>query len=191
VRWRSGAHSASISAFRTRFSNFIALVATGNTRDVDGELLPEAMYQAVPAVFRGFEAQARLRVYERSGALDLLLRGDYVKAENRSTGQPLPRISPLRLGVGLEYALNRFTGGIDVQKVKAQTRVAPNETTTPGYTLVNASLAYTLAQQPVAAQAFVRINNLFDKEARNHVSFLKDIAPLPGRGVLVGLRASF
>ena len=206
VRWRSGGHSASVSAFRTRFSNFIVLANSGNTRGADGELnpadadgdnvadgsgeeiQPEAVYQAVPAVFRGFEAQARLRVHER---VHVLLRADYVKAQDRSTGQPLPRIAPLRLGAGLEYSFQKLTAGLDVQRVKAQNDVAPNETRTPGYTLVNASLIYGFSQQPIATQAFLRINNLLDKEARSHVSFQKDAAPLPGRGVLVGLRASF
>jgi iron complex outermembrane receptor protein len=33
--------------------------------------------------------------------------------------------------------------------------------------------------------------NLTDEEARNHVSFLKDLAPLPGRDVRLGLRVAF
>jgi iron complex outermembrane receptor protein len=209
VRWRRAAHSASVSVFRTRFANFISPFATGNMRGADGELnpadadednvadgsgeeiLPEFTYQAVPAAFRGFEAQGRFRVYERNGALDLLLRGDYVKAWNRSTGQPLPRIAPLRLGLGLEYTLNRFSAGVDLQHARAQNRVAANELATDSYTLVNATLTYNVKQEPVAVQLFARANNIFDKEARNHVSFLKDQAPLPGRGLLLGVRASF
>lgn len=209
LRWRRADHSASVSVFRTRFANFIAPFGTGNTRGADGELnpvdadgdnvadvsgeeiLPELSYQPVPAVFQGFEAQGRFRVYERAGALDLLLRGDYVKAWNRSTNQPLPRIAPLRLVVGLEYTLNRLTAGVDVQHARGQRRVAENELPTDGFTLVNASLAYTVKQAPVALQVFARANNIFDAEARNHVSFTKDIAPLPGRGLLVGVRGSF
>jgi iron complex outermembrane receptor protein len=34
-----------------------------------------------------------------------------------------------------------------------------------------------------------QIQNIFDVEARNHVSFLKDIAPLPGRNFIIGLQA--
>jgi iron complex outermembrane receptor protein len=40
-------------------------------------------------------------------------------------------------------------------------------------------------------EAWLRGNNLFDTEARNHVSFLKTIAPLPGRSVMAGLRMNF
>lgn len=71
----------------------------------------------------------------------------------------------------------------------AQDRVAVNELPT-GYTLVNTVLAYRMAGQFGAWEVLLRLNNIFDKEAREHTSPLKDIAPLPGRGVLVGLRGS-
>jgi len=37
----------------------------------------------------------------------------------------------------------------------------------------------------------LRGRNLADEEARNHVSFLKDVAPLPGRDLSLGLRVAF
>jgi iron complex outermembrane recepter protein len=37
----------------------------------------------------------------------------------------------------------------------------------------------------------VRGTNLLDAEARDHLSFLKEVLPLPGRGVVVGLRTTF
>jgi iron complex outermembrane receptor protein len=44
---------------------------------------------------------------------------------------------------------------------------------------------------PVTMDVFVRGTNLLDAEARLHTSFLKDIAPMEGRGVMVGLQAVF
>ena len=38
---------------------------------------------------------------------------------------------------------------------------------------------------------FAEARNLTDQEAREHVSFLKDIAPLPGRNLRVGLAYRF
>jgi hypothetical protein len=35
------------------------------------------------------------------------------------------------------------------------------------------------------------LTNLFDVEARNASSFIKDALPLPGRGVEAGLKLSF
>ena len=73
-----------------------------------------------------------------------------------------------------------------------QDRVAANETTTPGYTLVDAHLAWH-RDTPAghAWEVFVDGSNLLDQEARPHTSFLKDLAPLPGRGIAFGVRAFF
>lgn len=209
LRWRGGAHSASISAYRTQFKNYLAAFNTGNTRGADGELnpvdldgdgiadgsleeiLPEFRYRAAPALFRGIEASARFRVYDRIGTVDLELKGDLVRAYDRGTGQPLPRISPARIGVGAEYGWNRFTARVDLLHASAQRRVSANELPTDAYTLVNLLFGYNFAFEKAALNAFLKVNNLFDKEARNHASFLKDIAPLGGRAALVGLRGSF
>jgi len=38
---------------------------------------------------------------------------------------------------------------------------------------------------------FAELHNIGDVEAREHVSFLKDIAPMPGRNLRVGLAWRF
>ena len=40
-------------------------------------------------------------------------------------------------------------------------------------------------------ELLLRGTNLTDQEARNHVSFLKDLAPLPGRDVRLDVRLDF
>jgi|CXWL01.1.fsa_nt_gi iron complex outermembrane receptor protein len=209
LRWRTGAHSASVSVYRTQFKNFLAAFNSGNSRGADGErnpvdadgdgaadgsgedILPEFRYRAVPALFRGIEASGRFRIYDRAGTVDLELKGDLVRAYDRSVGQPLPRISPTRIGIGIEYGLNRFTARADLVRASAQSRVSANELPTDGYTLVNLLFGYNFAFEKAALNAFIRINNLFDKETRNHTSFLKDRAPLGGRAALLGVRGSF
>lgn len=209
LRWRSGQHSASLGGFYTRFQNYVTVLNSGNQRGADGdrfpvdldgdgiddntgeEVLPEGLYRAVKADFRGLEAEGKFRVYEGAGSLDLNLRGDYVRATNRDTGEPLPRISPLRLGVGLDYRRGDFGVRLDVNHAFKQDRVAANELPTDGYTLVNAAVTYRLKAQAMNLEAFLKGNNLLDDEARVHTSFLKDIAPLPGRGFLLGMRGTF
>ncbi len=208
LRMRSGAHSGSIGVFHTRFRNFITEFTTGATRGADGEvapvdagdgtslasgeeILPEVAFRAVPAVFRGIEAQGRFRLSERAGTWDLELRADYVRAHNADTGAPLPRIAPLRFGGGLLYARDRVSARLDVTRTQGQSRVSANELPTDGYTMMNAYAGYRFKSMSADWEAFVRANNLLNVEARNHVSFIKDIAPMPGRGVAVGLRSSF
>ncbi len=196
LRVKQGDHSGSIGVFHSRFSNFIALSGTGIRRDADGLInpageLPEFVYQAVPAKFSGFEAQARLLLCRCAGELHLDLQADAVRATNRDTGEPLPRIPPLRGMVALDWLHDTLQLRLETQGVRRQDRVDASGTPTAGYVLVNAFASYGFTAAGIGWEAWLRGNNLFDTEARNHVSFLKDMAPLPGRGVMAGLRASF
>ena len=203
LRWRQGTDSATLGAYLTRFDNFIGLSATGAERCADGAIgagagscggedpLAEHRFAAVKAEFKGLEAESKFRVYDRVGSLDLRLRADYVRATNRDTGAPLPRISPLRLGLGIDYRWAAVGARLDVIHAYAQNRVAAGELPTDAYTLVNAALTYQWRIQQTSMETFLRANNLFDREARVHTSYLKDIAPMPGRGVQLGVRASF
>jgi len=187
LRWRSGPHSASISGFYTRFQNYIALIKSGQEQ----EELAESLFRAVKAEFYGFETEGKFRVYEKTGNLDLNLRGDYVRAKNSDTGESLPRITPMRLGAGLDYQLGKFSARLDVSHSFKQDRVAANELSTDGYTLTNTMLNYRFKTPTVNWDAYIKGNNLFNQEARAHTSFLKELAPLPGRGFLIGVRANF
>lgn len=208
LRMKSGKHSGSVSVYENRFSNFITLFNTGNSRGADGELnpvdagdgtsintgeeiLPEQAYLAVPAKFRGVEAEGRFRVMERGGNLDLLVNAGYLRAEDRNTGQPLPRIAPLRYGVGLDYQRDRLGARVDATVYADQDRVSANELPTDGYTMLNAAVTYRLPVNGLRMDAFLRGVNLLDQEARNHVSILKDIAPLGRRSAQVGIRGQF
>lgn len=209
LRLKSGMHSGSMGMFYNRFSNFIALFDSGNTRAADGEfnpaqdpgnpgftpggkeILPELAYRAVPARLFGYEAEGRFRVMERGGVLDLLLRADYVRAGDRSTGLPLPRIAPLRFGIGLDYRRDKLTARLDATRVAGQDRVAAGELPTDGYTMVNAAVGYRLRMRGMSLETFVRGVNLLNEEARNHMSFLKDIAPLGRRSAQIGIRGQF
>ena len=59
------------------------------------------------------------------------------------------------------------------------------------YTLVNADISYTVPLSSHDLTVFLRATNLLDEEARVSTSFKKDVAPLPGRGLSIGLRHEF
>ena len=73
----------------------------------------------------------------------------------------------------------------------AQNRVPAFQTTTPGYTFLNASVDYTFGLGPTIYSLYVRGTNLLNQTARESTSFLKDVLPLPGAGVMVGIRMTF
>ena len=189
IRWKDAKNSLSLGAYYTRFSNFIGLFDTGTEFEIEpGEFLPIAEFRAVPATFKGLEAEGRFNLVDN---LDLTLRGDYVHARDTRNNDYLPRISPLRLGAGLQYALNGFSARLDVLRAFNQNNTAENELATDGYTNVTALVAYKL---PVKfnIELFAKANNLLNEEIREHTSFLKDIAPAAGeRALMIGARADF
>jgi iron complex outermembrane recepter protein len=188
IRWKDAKNSMSLGAYYTRFTNFIGLFNTGNTVDVDGTLLPEAQFTAVPATFKGLEAEGKFNLVDN---LDLTVRGDYVHARDTRNNDYLPRISPLRIGAGLQYARNGLSARVDVLRAFKQNNTAENELETDGYTNLTAMVTYKLPTQ-FNVELFAKANNLLNQEIREHASFLKDIAPAAGeRAVLLGLRADF
>ena len=61
---------------------------------------------------------------------------------------------------------------------------------TDSYTLLNLAAAVRpFSDRNVTV--FAEARNLTDEEAREHASFLKDIAPLPGRNLRVGVAYRF
>jgi iron complex outermembrane receptor protein len=101
-------------------------------------------------------------------------------------------MAPSRLGGELRWELGSWRASLGAVRYAKQDHVAEFESTTPGYTLVDAHVAW---HHDLASgnelEVFVDGTNLLDKEARPHTSFLKDLAPLPGRGVAFGMRMFF
>ncbi|MES2580545.1 MAG: TonB-dependent receptor [Pseudomonadota bacterium] len=188
IRWKEGKNSFSIGTYYTRFNNFIGLFSTGNDIEIEpGEFLPEAQFRAVPAVFKGLEAEGKFNI---ANNLDITVRGDYVHAKEKRTNEYLPRISPLRLGAGLQYNLNRFSIRLDALHAFKQDNTAENELATDSYTNVSAIVAYKLPTK-LNLELFAKANNLLNDEIREHASFLKDISPAGERSLLIGLRGDF
>jgi iron complex outermembrane receptor protein len=106
------------------------------------------------------------------------------------TGDYLPRISPLRLGAGLQYQIGSFDARLDALHAFKQNRTTDNELVTDAYTDVSALVAYKLPVK-LNIELFAKANNLLNQEIREHASFLKDISTAGERSLLIGVRADF
>ena len=217
IRRRAGRVTGSLSGFYNRYFDFIDFTPTADIIDglrvfdytpknadfyggealVTVHLLPASISRPVPPAERASakavvskEAATREPVANPND-LFLELRADYVHAEDRDTGESLPRITPLRLGIGLGFSNEHWNARIEGVRVNHQFRSAAFETSTPGYTFLNASVSYSFRARETRWDVFVRGTNLTNEEARNHQSFLKDVLPLPGRNVVGGVRVSF
>ena len=113
---------------------------------------------------------------------------DYVHAELIDNDQPLPRIPPLRMALGLETNSEQLHGRIEVQWFDRQGRISTFELPTDDYFRLNLGLAWHPLPQAHDLTLRLDVRNLTDAKGRNHVSFLKDRVPLPGRDVRLSLQ---
>lgn len=131
---------------------------------------------------RYFGAEARLDA-KILRALWFNAQTDYVRAELTEINKPLPRIPPFRATLGLDYRLQNFSVRPELILAAKQDRVFDFETPTAGYAVFNLNGSYTFITGRTAHVFSVSAYNLTDKLYRNHLSFLKNIAPEIGRGI--------
>ena len=148
---------------------------------------PLYQYQQHDATLYGLEFEAR---YKLSNAQSLQVFFDAVRAK-LDGGDYLPRIPPFKTGLGYQYAGIRWSADIGVTRYAKQNKVAANETPTKAYTLLDASLNYDFNLARLDMTAFIRATNLTNELGFVHSSFIKADAPLPGRAITLGLRATF
>ncbi|SEV88064.1 TonB-dependent receptor [Luteibacter sp. 329MFSha] len=178
-----------IAAYYNRYKNFIYLADTGEIEDD----LPVRIWSQNDATFRGAEAEATFHLAKGpSGHWDLRVFGDTVRATLSDGAGNVPRIPAGRVGGTLSWNTDGFRASVGAVRYMKQDRIAAFETDTAGYTLVNAHFAWTFVNDERSQwEAFVDGNNLTNQTARPATSLFKDVAPLPGRNVSVGLRAFF
>jgi iron complex outermembrane receptor protein len=202
LRKRTGWVTGSVSGYHTRYNNFIGQFPTGIMIDTDGDLTgdtPEYDYQAVDAHFIGAELEATFHLLhpitaeEQQATTNLHweFKADAVRARDMSTGRSLPRIPPFHLSSALILENGPFGAKLEGIYAAPQHRVAANEFGTDSYFLVNLTLSYRVVRGPTTVDFYVKGTNLTNEDAREHTSFLKERVPLPGRGLVAGMKLTF
>lgn len=187
-----GRFTGDLHVYHSWYNGFIDERPTGDQFyfEEEDEFFPIYRFVQTDAKFYGFELEGAYALWQ-DGDRKLSLEGsaDYVHAQ--TDFGPAARIPPYSVTGRLAWTSTRFDVSAEVRHVGEQDRVANEfELPTDDYTLVNASVAVRpFAQQDVTL--FAEARNLTDEEAREHVSFLKDIAPLPGRNLRVGVAYRF
>ena len=174
VHGRGRDFHVTVSAYYNKFDRFIhdGIVPDAACLAVSGGAsleFPCFAYQQSGARYYGAEVQADWTV-AKIGPASLSFDGlaDVTRA-TLDGGTPVPRIPPLRL-LGGEHSFR-------------QDRVSGLETTTPAFTLLNASLGWKPAGLSNRLSLTLTANNILDVTARRHASLLKDYAPLAGRDI--------
>lgn len=183
LRKTSGPTTFDVSVYRNSIRHYIH----GRTLDeLDG--LQLLQFSQADATFTGIEGRVRQALTRQIG---LTLWGDSVRARLDGGGR-LPRIAPARVGLKLDAQWQSWQGDIEWLQVARQSRVAPFESATPGYGMLNLGVAYHGGTSTATPwQVYLKARNLTDRLAYSHVSFIKDAAPLAGRSVVLGMRVAF
>jgi iron complex outermembrane receptor protein len=91
---------------------------------------------------------------------------------------PEPQGHPLDQRSRLRRSLTKWDATLEAQRVNEQDYVAQFERATPGYTFLNASIGYKFRAGPTYNYLYVKGTNVTNEEARDHLSFLKEVLPL-------------
>ncbi len=206
-----GRHTFQVNLFYNMINDFIYLqeqdlngdgVVDRVMEDFSGdiaEILPPdedeepvlLFHSQADASFIGFEAETVLNLFEADdNKLDLRLWTDFVNGKLNNNGH-LPRINPLRVGASLDYERGAWNFNLDYTHTEDQNNTAALEDPTAGYDMLNLYAGYTFDMEGTSLTLFARGTNLLDEQARRHTSVVKNIAPLPGRSGIIGIRAAF
>ena len=204
LRWRGARSSGEIGYFRNsitdylfrspltpaqiraRRGEFVARFPRDNSAERITETLdsdepfPFIEYVAADSVLQGLEFHTDFAVVP---ALVVEASADYVRGELKDSGEPLPRIPPLRVVGGLRYQNSALQLGGSVTAVSKQDRVFDEEEPTDGYQLLKLFISYSFPTAGAASTLTFRIDNVTDERYRSHLSFLKDLTPEMGRNV--------
>lgn len=188
----------SVSVFANRVRDYVYAAnvdsdgdGVADRVDHDGEVEPEGEFLVQRftqgrARLRGAEAEIAWRPEGGNGGIRLF--ADAVRSRLES-GENLPRVPPSRFGASADWRFGALQVGSSVIRVSEQRRVAPLESTTPGYTRVDGEIAWRLDRATWGSYTlFLQGSNLTDREIRVHTSYLKDVAPQMGRSIVVGVR---
>ena len=174
------------NAFITDYENYIYKDMITD-QEMDG--LDVYNILSADAVFKGTEIQGGY-TFEDINNVSISIDGlvEYVRAKTQAGN--LPRIAPLSFLVGADAEWENFKLRTELDYSDKQNKLSAIELPTESFTQVNAFLTWTpAANQNVKFK--LSALNLFDEEARQHSSYLKDVVPLPGRNFRFSIKAAF
>jgi iron complex outermembrane receptor protein len=184
LRKTEGPTTFTVGLFHQDFDNYIY----AQTLDQE-EAFRLIRYAGADATFTGIDGEVRHQFAPNFGAS---IFGDFVRAKLKDGLGNVPRIPPGRLGATINGEWQAVSFDAQYFHAFEQDSIASFETATPGYDMLNATLAYSLdLGGSREVEVFARGTNLLNELAFNHSSFIRDAAPLRGRNVVFGIRTAF
>lgn len=180
------------SIYQSRIRNYIYGRLTGALLDEDGLPggdLAERVFSQADARIRGAELSAG---YNRKGeGVSVSGFADVSRGEFEAGGN-LPLQPAARVGAEVAYRRAAWRGNLSAIHAFSQTRLASFETTpAAAWTRLDAALSWQMRREGRTYTVFLQGRNLLNQDIRLATSLLKDVAPQPGRNILLGLNTKF
>lgn len=185
LRWKA-------NIFQNKVKNFIyGSLSTAVLGVADGMEYDRTFSQA-DATLRGIEAELSYNYYDPGWFGRVFADTSRGTLDNLGN---LPLQPATRTGLSFGYQDTQWRSSLSVLHASAHNRIASSsiseETTTPAYTRVDASVNYVQRYGTTDVTWFLLARNLLNEEIRLSTSLLKDYLPQPGRNLMVGLRTRF
>ncbi len=164
-----------VNSFYNRMNSFIVPRNTGRINYT--QLLPVYASEGIDAVLYGFETELNLKPSEN---IELLFTTDFTGGEFYNTPKPLPQIPPLKGNAEIKYFAENYSLGINAEWAATQRRVDLFEEQTAGYFILGLSGQYNFHSNSLIHNFSLVLENIFNKEYRNHLSRVKSIMPEAG-----------
>ena len=189
VRFKRTSFEIELAGFVNDFRNYIIFQPTGTVDDNSG--YPIFEYIGGEAMLWGGELAMSADITNRLNYTGSI---DYVRGQRSIDGaftENLPVIPPFRFHNGIEYDWGSGWIGSSLALIAKQDRVAPEEDTTDGYSLLGFQAGYRLNFNGRHV-IILRVENALDTKYRDHLSRVEDRNFfMPGRNINLSYRWFF
>ncbi|NBB77739.1 MAG: TonB-dependent receptor [Bacteroidetes bacterium] len=191
LRYRSQRFKAELAGYRNDFQNYLYARDTGEQSVADPSL-NFFRFVGEEAIFNGFEFSGEATLTSSlvmGGSISYTHANRSVSEEEQQvTGfedetRPLPMIPPIQGSLFARYSSGPFTATGRMIIKGEQDRLGEFETSTKGYSLLNASLQYRISTSSLLHTFTLSGENLLNQTYRNHLSRIKEVFPAPGRSI--------
>ncbi len=200
LRFKSKHFSLEVSAYINNITNFIYLTPTGDSvsSNITNSTVAKYEFFQTNAQIKGGEV--RLEIHPQSiNWIQYELKGSTLEARRTNNDSYLPMMPADKISNTLLFTFKNsksyrnIFARVGLETTLAQKKVASNELSTSGYTLLNASFGVTrIIWKWNNIDLTVSINNLLDKVYLDNMSRLRQLGVSnPGRNIAFNVRIPF
>lgn len=160
------------------YNYFDYFIIPQNTGKINYQtFLPIYETRGVKASQFGFDGSLDWEITENISFISSI---GFVNGYFRNSKKPLPQIPPLKGEFGIKYSVDNLQTGFLVEWANAQNLVDEFEEKTEGFAILNFFTHFTFQIGHFINSVGFSVDNLFNKEYRNHLSRVKSILPEAG-----------